>query len=357
MQRSAQEKHLDEQELVTSRKRERSKFTAKPPPGRHSRFGGTFIMRNVKSISDNDLICHQPLERAIAMDFDRDKNQRKQSHRVVKEEASTERRSALSIRYVYPKENMKNESEQNHWRRRKNVHSIFIWNEKIKLFVCCCWRWHNSVPIICIICLVLLKPNVNRALFFHSPSLTPTTERAGVWLQLRTTQNEFVKAKRKKRNECKVLVMKVNAIGLANNARMHFSKSSIFHFSFSTLVFMFHSLDGFLFHVRIFLSFLFHFPSSVKLSVGCRSFIFWFCFTILFFSVLFFFIFSIWTYRLFLREFAIEILRSAFNTLVRQVRRTLERNSSGHDDSYLLWAIRFFLEFNRLSGFQLPLVR
>lgn len=61
--------------------------------------------------------------------------------------------------------------------------------------------------------------------------------------------------------------------------------------------------------------------------------------------------------RLFLREFAIEILRSAFNTLVKQVRRTLERVSSGNDDSYLIWAIRFFLEFNRLNGFQLSLVR
>lgn len=39
------------------------------------------------------------------------------------------------------------------------------------------------------------------------------------------------------------------------------------------------------------------------------------------------------------------------------MRRTLERSSSGNDDSYLLWVIRFFLEFNRLDGFKLPLVR
>lgn len=100
MQRSAVEKHRDEQELVTARKRERSKFSARPPAGRHSRFGGTFIMQNVKSISDKDLICHQPLQRAVAMDFDRDKNKRKQPNRVVKEEGMIERRSALSIRYV-----------------------------------------------------------------------------------------------------------------------------------------------------------------------------------------------------------------------------------------------------------------
>lgn len=61
--------------------------------------------------------------------------------------------------------------------------------------------------------------------------------------------------------------------------------------------------------------------------------------------------------RLLLREFCIEILRSAYNTLVRHVRRVLEHSAGvGHDDSYLLWAIRFFMEFNRLNGFQVELV-
>lgn len=98
MQRSAAEKYRDEQELVNARKREHSKFIVKPPPGRHSRFGGTYIMQNVKSISDKDLICHQQLERAIAMDFDHDKDKRKQPHRNVKEGGAVVRRSALSIR-------------------------------------------------------------------------------------------------------------------------------------------------------------------------------------------------------------------------------------------------------------------
>lgn len=101
LQRSAAEKCRDEQELVSARKRERAKFAVKPPPGRHSRFGGTFTMQNVKSISDRDIICHQPLERAVAMDFDRDKNKQKRSHRVAKEEATIERRSAFSIRFVF----------------------------------------------------------------------------------------------------------------------------------------------------------------------------------------------------------------------------------------------------------------
>lgn len=57
-------------------------------------------MQHVKSISDRDIICHQPLERAVAMDFDRDKNKQKRSHRVLKEDANMERRSAFTIRLV-----------------------------------------------------------------------------------------------------------------------------------------------------------------------------------------------------------------------------------------------------------------
>lgn len=98
LQRSAAEKHRDEQELVSARKREKSKYQMHPPAGRHSRFGGTYVLQNIKSISDKDIICHQSLERATAMDFDRDKNKQKRSHRVVKEENTTERRSAFSIR-------------------------------------------------------------------------------------------------------------------------------------------------------------------------------------------------------------------------------------------------------------------
>lgn len=98
LQRSAAEKYRDEQELVSARRRERARFNTRPPPGRHSRFGGTYILQNVKSISDKDIICHQSLQRAFSMDFDRDKNKQKRSHRVVKEEATMERRSAFSIR-------------------------------------------------------------------------------------------------------------------------------------------------------------------------------------------------------------------------------------------------------------------
>ncbi|XP_030370378.1 protein timeless homolog [Scaptodrosophila lebanonensis] len=159
LQRSLSEKQRDQQELLAARRRERARRLARPPTGRHSRFGGTYVIRNMKSVSDRDVICHQPLERVTAIDFDREKQRQKRPFREIQEEAQVARRSAFTV-------------------------------------------------------------------------------------------------------------------------------------------------------------------------------------------------------RLCLREYCIEVLRSAYNTLVRQVRRVLERSagSSSHDDSYLLWAIRFFMEFNRLSGLQLQLV-
>uniref|UniRef100_A0A336MW68 CSON008069 protein n=2 Tax=Culicoides sonorensis TaxID=179676 RepID=A0A336MW68_CULSO len=156
--RSAAEKYKDEQELIAARQSERTKQEFKKLPGRHSRFGGTFIMQNIKSISDNPIICHQAIEKVMDMNFDKDKKKQKRNFRLAPEQEKFERRSALSV-------------------------------------------------------------------------------------------------------------------------------------------------------------------------------------------------------RLFLREFCIEILRSAYNTLVRHVRRVLERSAGqGHDDSYLLWAMRFFMEFNRLNGFKVDLV-
>lgn len=98
MQRSNTEKQKDEQELIAVRKKERQKITAKPPPGRHSRFGGTFVVRNLKSISDNDTICHQSLQKAVTLDFDREKKKQKKSFRIIKEETSLTRKSAFSVR-------------------------------------------------------------------------------------------------------------------------------------------------------------------------------------------------------------------------------------------------------------------
>lgn len=100
LQRSTAEKLRDEQELIAARKREKAKFTARPPPGRHSRFGGTYVLQNCKSVSDKDIICHKSLTAAITMDFDGQKNIKKRSHRIAKEDATAERRSAFSVRYA-----------------------------------------------------------------------------------------------------------------------------------------------------------------------------------------------------------------------------------------------------------------
>lgn len=162
LQRTAAEKHEDEQALVNARRLEKEKTQLRPPPARHSRFGGTYVYKNLKSVSDRDLICHQSLERVFQKDFNRDKQMTKRNFRLARDDDKFERQSAFCT-------------------------------------------------------------------------------------------------------------------------------------------------------------------------------------------------------RLFLRKFCIEILSSAYNNMVRQVRRVLERNQvtgegGGHDQSYLLWAMRFFLEFNRLNGFKMNLV-
>lgn len=67
---------------------------------------------------------------------------------------------------------------------------------------------------------------------------------------------------------------------------------------------------------------------------------------------------SAFSIRLFLKEFCIEFLNGAYNTLMCQVKRNLVRvKSQNHDESYYLWAMRFFMEFNRSYKFEVKLVR
>ena len=98
LQRSVSEKQRDEQELLAARRREKQRLATKPAAGRHSRFGGTYVIRNLKSVSDRDIICHQPLERVASIDFDREKQTQKRSFRHVREEGQVTRRSAFSVR-------------------------------------------------------------------------------------------------------------------------------------------------------------------------------------------------------------------------------------------------------------------
>lgn len=44
---------------------------------RHSRFGGTFVVKSMKSISENELIYHKPLSKLDSFNFDVDKTKPK----------------------------------------------------------------------------------------------------------------------------------------------------------------------------------------------------------------------------------------------------------------------------------------
>ena len=66
---------------------------------RHSRFGGTFVVSNVKSISDRNLIYHNSLKAVHDIEFDRNKTARKRpKNRRPIVDADVTRRSTLSIR-------------------------------------------------------------------------------------------------------------------------------------------------------------------------------------------------------------------------------------------------------------------
>lgn len=67
---------------------------------------------------------------------------------------------------------------------------------------------------------------------------------------------------------------------------------------------------------------------------------------------------SAFSIRLFLKEFCVEFLNGAYNALMCQVKRNLVRaKAQANDESYYLWALRFFMEFNRLYKFEVKLVR
>ena len=66
---------------------------------RHSRFGGTFTVANMKSITSNDMIFHQGPSKADKISFDHNKKPKKRpkNRKPIKEEELT-RKSTLCIR-------------------------------------------------------------------------------------------------------------------------------------------------------------------------------------------------------------------------------------------------------------------
>ncbi|CAL4069323.1 unnamed protein product, partial [Meganyctiphanes norvegica] len=102
LQRSQVEKEKDEQELLETRRQEalKKKQQFKKYHGaRHSRFGGTFCVQNMKSISDRDIITHQPLRDVESINFDRTKRSKKiAKNRMPLADRNLTRRSTLAIR-------------------------------------------------------------------------------------------------------------------------------------------------------------------------------------------------------------------------------------------------------------------
>ena len=70
---------------------------------------------------------------------------------------------------------------------------------------------------------------------------------------------------------------------------------------------------------------------------------------------------SISSVRRALGELALGILENSYNPFMKSVRGRLihdtESSFDDHYDTYYLWAIQFFMEFNRLYSFRLDLVR
>ncbi|XP_047437724.1 protein timeless homolog [Mugil cephalus] len=61
--------------------------------------------------------------------------------------------------------------------------------------------------------------------------------------------------------------------------------------------------------------------------------------------------------RLFLREFCVDFLENCYNRLMYLVKESLIREQAQqHDETYYLWALSFFMAFNRGNGFRADLV-
>jgi len=100
--RSKAEKEADEEALSKARRLEEQKEQAKVKAKmymRHSRFGGTFTVKNVKSITDRDLIVQKPLSSINDINFDKKKRGVKRAkNRVAPDNLDTVRRSTLPVR-------------------------------------------------------------------------------------------------------------------------------------------------------------------------------------------------------------------------------------------------------------------
>ncbi|CAK9795773.1 Protein timeless homolog [Anthophora quadrimaculata] len=102
LQRSVTEKEKDESRLLTARlreKQEKMERVRKYASARHSHFGGTYVVQNMKAIGENQLLCHKPYQKIEALNFSQDKKKmaRPKNKRAMSD-PRCERTSTLSVR-------------------------------------------------------------------------------------------------------------------------------------------------------------------------------------------------------------------------------------------------------------------
>ncbi|KAH9496091.1 hypothetical protein Btru_012707 [Bulinus truncatus] len=103
VQRSLTEKEKDQRELEQAREKEKAQKKANilKFSGRHSRFGGTYVIKNMKSISENDVIYHKSLGESKSFSYDEGKAPKKVAkNRVAIKGDAGIRRSTLSMRLI-----------------------------------------------------------------------------------------------------------------------------------------------------------------------------------------------------------------------------------------------------------------
>jgi timeless len=92
--------HCRELLMVREKERAQKKMNMMKYSTRHSRFGGTYVLQNIKSISDNNnMIYHRSLGDVKNQTYDLDKRPKKKSKNLKPiTDSELIRRSTLSIR-------------------------------------------------------------------------------------------------------------------------------------------------------------------------------------------------------------------------------------------------------------------
>ncbi|KAI5728936.1 hypothetical protein M8J77_023446 [Diaphorina citri] len=101
--RTTTEKQKDENELNRIREREVKEKAERlmKYSSRHSRFGGTYVVKGVKGIGDKDVLVHKPITNLEDITFDKDKRPTKTpKNRAPLKDNRLEHRSPLSVRII-----------------------------------------------------------------------------------------------------------------------------------------------------------------------------------------------------------------------------------------------------------------